>query len=60
MKNLATLRQQRRSAVRSMTLIAFGGIAGVLAIATVALWINWPGEDSRNTHRDVDPMSMVG
>ncbi len=60
MNNHRDLRQQRRSTVNSMTLLAVGGIAGVLAIAAVTLWLNWPGTNSQSTAVEVDPMSLIG
>jgi len=42
-------------------MVACGGIFGVLAIAAVAVWVNWPGDSNIDTiATEVDPMSMVG
>ena len=59
MKN-QTLRQQRKSAARGMTMLAVGGIVGVFALAAVALWINLPADSAPGTITETDPMSMVG
>jgi len=53
-------RQQRRSAAKSMAALAFSGIAGVIAIAVVALWFNWPDSSTTAPVVEVDPMSMIG
>jgi len=61
MNKRTNLRQERRRTARSMTLVAVGGIFGVLAIAAVAVWINWSGDASLDrVTTEVDPMSMVG
>jgi len=60
MQKLHTLRQQRKSAARGMTLLALGGIVGVLALAAVALWVNMPNDHRSPPITTADPMSMVG
>ena len=55
------LRMERRSAARSMTAVAIGGIACVMAIAALALWLNWPGNTTPSgPTTEVDPMSLIG
>ena len=44
-----------------MTVMAISGIVGVLAIATVALWFNWPSDViPPGPTTEVDPMSLIG
>ena len=43
-----------------MTLLALGGIAGVFALAAVALWVNMPTDAAPHSLTTADPMSMVG
>lgn len=60
MQKQQTLRQQRKSAARSMTMLALGGIVGVFALVAVALWYNLPNGDTQHSITEADPMSMVG
>ncbi len=55
------LRMERRSAARSMTALAIGGIVCVIAVAALVLWLNRPGDTTRSgPTTEVDPMSLIG
>jgi formiminotetrahydrofolate cyclodeaminase len=60
MNKMNDLRAERRRTTRGMSMAAFAGIAGVLALAAVALWFSWDKSMSQQTQLEVDPMSLVG
>lgn len=60
MNKMNDVRAERRRAARGMSMAAFAGIAGVLALTAVALWFSWENSTSQQTQLEVDPMSRVG